>query len=231
MAVLTWTDQVNGASLLTMREAYNAFNTSAKTQVNLNTTDIATVDAKTGVNAADIVLLEGRATVNEADIVLLEGRATVNEADIVDHEARIAAFEDTGMTVMSGNAIAPQSIAITPTKVNAFDSVAIDVGVGTSADATLDRMTADLDGVFKLRFEGFVSYASNVTIVWQIYKNGSPFGNSITLSGQGANSFPIVLISSAELLATDYLELFATASAVSNLTVSQSNGTLEKTHF
>jgi len=72
MAVLTWTDQVNGASLLTMRTAYNAFNTSATTQVNLNTINIVTNASNISSNDTDIAALNGRVTTNEADIIVLE---------------------------------------------------------------------------------------------------------------------------------------------------------------
>lgn len=143
----------------------------------------------------------------------------------------LAMLAKTGLMVMSGNSLTAQSIAITPTKVVLFDTKNVEAGAGAVGDVALNRATATLAGVFKLRFEAFVDYASNVDITWSMYKNGSPFGNTITLSGQGANSFPITLITSAELLANDYLELYATASSVTNLTVSQANGTLEKTIF
>jgi len=154
-----------------------------------------------------------------------------NTEDIISNGIRLAVLENTGMTVLSGNNLPQQTIEITPTKVTSFDVVTIDAGVGTSGDVVLQRMTADADGIFKLRYEGFVSYATNITITWQIYKNGSPFGSSIALAGQGAGYFPIVLISSAELVEGAYLELYATASAATDLDISQSNGTLEKTYF
>ena len=144
---------------------------------------------------------------------------------------RLTVLETTGLVVMSGNSLVAQSIGVTPTKVILFDTKQVEAGVGVSGDIALQRATATLAGVFKLRFEAFVDYASNVDITWSMYKNGSQFGNTITLSGQGANVFPITLITSANLLANDYLELYATASATTNLTVSQANGTLEKTIF
>ena len=137
----------------------------------------------------------------------------------------------TGMTVMSGHTLTPQTIGITPTKVLSFDTVAIDVGVGTSGSVTTNSVTADLSGVFKLRYESFLSYASNVTITWQIYKGGVPFGEAMALAGEGATVFPLLLISSTPLTAGDELELYATASASTDITILQSNGTLEKTHF
>jgi len=69
---LIWTDWNNGDSNLLLRTGLNSFNNSTVTDVNKNTTDIATVDAKVAINAGDITTLEGRATVNEADIVVLE---------------------------------------------------------------------------------------------------------------------------------------------------------------
>lgn len=155
----------------------------------------------------------------------------VNVIAIADHETRIVDMEETGITVRAGSNLTPQTIAVTPTKIVNFDTTLIEAGVGTIWDTINLRMTATLDGIFKLRYESFITYASNVDITWQIYKNGVPFGNSITLSGQGATVFPLVLLSSASLLAGDYLELYGTASASTTLTISQANGTLEKTHF
>jgi len=146
-------------------------------------------------------------------------------------QAALAALAEVGLVVMSGNSLTPQSITTSPTKVVLFDTKNVEAGVGTTGDVALNKATATLDGVYKLRFEAFVDYASNVDITWQMYKNGVAFGNSITLAGQGSKVFPITLITSATLLANDYLELYATASSTTNLTVSQANGTLEKTIF
>ena len=153
------------------------------------------------------------------------------DADIVNLDNRLIDLENTGLVVMSGNSLMPQTIAITPTKVVLFDTKEVEAGVGAIGDIALHRAIASLTGIFKLRFEAFLSYASNVDITWQIYKNGVAFGNSITLSGQGTKVFPITLLTSANLLANDYIELYATASASTNITISQVNGTLEKTHF
>lgn len=166
-----------------------------------------------------------------ANIDLAIDQIDANVLGLADHESRIVDIENAGMTVRTGSNISPQTIATTATKVVSFDTTAVEAGVGTLWDTVNLRMKATTDGIFKLRYESFVSYASNVDITWQIYKNGATFGNSITLSGQGATVFPLVLLSSAPLLADDYLELYATATASTALTVVQANGTLEKTHF
>lgn len=145
--------------------------------------------------------------------------------------AQIVSRAKLGLMVMSGNSLTPQTIAVTPTKVTLFDTKDVEAGVGAAGDVALNRATATLTGVFKLRFEAFISYASNVDMTFQMYKNGVAFGNSITLSGQGSKVFPITLITSANLAANDYLELYATASSSTNITISQANGTLEKTIF
>ena len=146
-------------------------------------------------------------------------------------QAALAALAEVGLVVMSGNGLVPQSITTSPTKVLLFDTKNVEAGVGAAGDISLHRATATLNGVFKLRFEAFLSYASNIDITWQIYKNGVAFGNSITLAGQGTKIFPITLLTSAEFLANDYIELYATASATADITISQVNGTLEKTIF
>lgn len=214
---ITWTDINNGESGSSVRTKINTFNGSVTTDVNTNSTNIATAQA-------DLSALTTRVDTAETNI-------TNNDTDIAALDVRIVDLEDTGMTVMSGNNRPIQSIGLTATKVDLFDTIEIDVGVGTSGDATLDKATADSDGVYKLRFEAFVKYASNVAITWQMYKNGVAFGNSITLFGNNADPFPIVLISSSNFLAGDYLELYATASATTDLTVTHANGTIEKTHF
>lgn len=149
----------------------------------------------------------------------------------VTAQAALAVLAEVGLVVMSGNSLVAQSISTSATKVVLFDTKNVEAGVGAIGDVATNKATATLNGVYKLRFEAFVDYASNVDITWQMYKNGVAFGNSITLSGQGTKVFPITLITSANLLADDFLELYATASATTNLTVSQANGTLEKTIF
>jgi len=146
-------------------------------------------------------------------------------------QAALAILGEVGMSVMGGINIAPQTIGTSPTKVNTYDSLIIEVGVGTEASHVEDKATATLTGIFKIRLEAFVSYASNIDISWQIYKNGSPFGASLTLSGQGTTVFHICRMATAELAADDYLELYATASAATDLTIVQSVGTIEKTIF
>jgi len=154
----------------------------------------------------------------------LDARVTANEEDLVH-------FKDTGLSVLSGNALTPQTVLTSATLIVSFDTLAIEVGQGTNGDIPNQSITAHSIGVYKLRYEAFLSYASNVVIEWQIFKNGSPFGNSIDLAGQGANVFTLILISSTELLAGDTLQLFGTASASTDITIAQANGTLKKTHF
>lgn len=155
--------------------------------------------------------------------------AAIDQIDA--NTAAIATLNESGLVVMSGTNLTAQSIATSATKVNLFDTKNVEIGLGVSGDVATHKATATLDGIYKVRFEAFVQYASNVDITWQMYKNGVAFGNSITLSGQGANVFPIVLITSTSFTANDYLELYATASATTDLTISQANGTLEKTYF
>lgn len=152
-----------------------------------------------------------------------------SDVDLV--AARVATLENTGMTVLSGSSLTPQTIGTSATAVASFDTLSIEAGTCTTGSVAGQSMTADCDGVFKLRYEAFVSYSNSVDITWQIYKNGIPFGSSITLSGQGAKVFPIVLLSSANLLAADVLKLYATATASTAITITQANGTLEKTAF
>ena len=146
-------------------------------------------------------------------------------------QAALAILAEVGMSVMSGTNIAPQTIGTSPTKLNTFDALALEVGVGTEASFVDDKVTITLEGIFKMRFEAFISYASNVDIEWQIYKNGSPFGTPLTLSGQGATVFHFCRMTNATFAKDDYLELYATASASTDLTIVQSAGIMEKTIF
>lgn len=143
----------------------------------------------------------------------------------------LTALSEVGLVVMNGNSLTPQSIATSPTKVVLFDTKVVEAGVGVTGDVALQRASTTITGIMKLRFEAFVSYASNIDITWQLYKNGVAYGDTVTLAGQGAKVFPLTLITSDNLTAGDYLELFATASATATLTVVQANGTLEKTIF
>lgn len=195
---------------------------------NLNKMEQGIKDAHTG--SIIKALYEAEADTNaltDAEKALIATNAT----GIATNDARLDTLEDTGMSVMSGSNLTPQTIGITATKVISFDTLSIEVGVGTTGDIPNNKAIADSNGVFKLRYESFISYASNVDITWQIWKNGTPFGASIELTGDGARIFPILLISSTSLLANDELELYATASASTDITIAQSNGTLEKTHF
>jgi len=153
------------------------------------------------------------------------------DARVTANEDALAILNNSGLTVMSGSSLTPQTINIVPTPIISFDTLAIEVGVGTEGDVLTQSIKATDDGVFKLRYEAFLSYASNVTITWKIYKNESPFGDAITLTGKGAEVFTLVLISATELLANDILQLYGTASASTDITIAQSNGTLEKTYF
>jgi len=142
-----------------------------------------------------------------------------------------AIFAEVGLMVMAGVAIAPQVIGTSPTKVNTFDTLVIEEGVGVTGDVVNDKGTITLDGIFKVRFEAFVLYAGNVDIAWQIYRNGSPFGSPVTLPGQGATPFPILRIANTPLEKDDYIELYATASTSASVTIVQSSGSIEKTIF
>ena len=225
MAISTvWSPYPNGGTGLNIRNAINTFNTNILA-------DMVSTEARVTVNEGNISGNTAAIGTNTSDIAALDVRVTANEGDITTQDARIADLENTGLVVLNGNALAPQTIGTGATKVVLFSSKEVEAGVGAIGDVALDRAIATLDGIFKLRFEAFMSYASNVDITWRIYKNGSPFGNSITLAGQGAKVFPVTLITSTTLLADDYLELYASASASTNITISQVNGTLEKTHF
>jgi len=105
----------------------------------------------------------------------------------------IAALGEVGMMVMSGTNLDPQTIGTSATKVVLYDTKIVEAGVGVTGDVVNSKATLTLDRVFKIRFAAFVSYASNIDITWTIYKNGSPTGNAITLSGQGATVFQIIL--------------------------------------
>ena len=146
-------------------------------------------------------------------------------------QAAFAILAEVGLMVMTGVNLTPQTIGTSPTKLNTFDTLAIEEGVGVIGNTVDDRATVTLDGIFKIRFEAFVSYASNVDIEWQIYKNGSPFGTPMTLSGQGATIFPILRLANSPFVVDDYIELYATASASTDITIVQSSGSMEKTIF
>jgi hypothetical protein len=217
MATVSWADILNGELLSSIRSKINTFNTLISTQTNSNTSAIA-------INTNNIATNTSNIATNTIDI-------SNNTSTLTNIDARIENLENVGLTVLSGSNLPVQSIGTSPVKVSAFDSILIDTGVGTSGSVLNQRATAELDGVFKIRYESFISYASNVTITWQIYKNGLPFGSSLSLAGRGAEVFPLVLISSTELLAGDFIELYATSSATTDLTTKHANGTLEKTYF
>lgn len=187
-----------------------------------------------GVELSDVLASGDITAINKGGVLADDAILDKGELEVITDalSLRIDDLEATGLVVMSGSALTPQSIPTSATKVVLFDTKDVEAGVGVAGDVALNRATATLAGVFKIRFESFVSYAGNVDITWALYKNGIPIPNtSITLAGQGASVFPITLITSTSLAANDYLELFATASATTDLTVAHANGTLEKTHF
>jgi len=146
-------------------------------------------------------------------------------------QAALAILGEVGFMVMTGNSMTPQTIGTSATKVNTFDTLMIQEGVGVEGNIADDKAIVTLDGVFKIRFEAFISYSVSVDIEWQIYKNGSPFGTPITLSGQGSTPFPILRLASANLVVDDYVELYATASSSTDITIAQASGAMEKTIF
>lgn len=166
---------------------------------------------------------------------LTGGNVTVDDTGLGitanNMQEAFAIMAEVGLLVLSGTSRPTQALTTSPAKIQAFDTKQIETGVGCSGDVALHRASATLDGVYKLRFESFVSYSGSADITWQMYKNGTPFGNSVTIPGQGTKVFPIVLISSTSLTAGDYLELYGTGSTSVSLDISQANGTLEKTLF
>ncbi len=143
----------------------------------------------------------------------------------------ITALGGVGLMVMSGTNLTPQTIGTSATKVDLYDTKIVEEGVGVTGDVANSKATITLDRIYKVRFAAFVSYASNVDITWTIYKKGVPSGNTITLAGQGSTVFQIILLTSVPLLTDDYLELFATASASTDITLTSTNGTVETTIF
>jgi len=75
MATMMWTDWANGGSLLTLRTNLNSFNGAIETQVNSNTTSIATNTGDIADNIADIATNTGDIADNIADIVVLNTNA------------------------------------------------------------------------------------------------------------------------------------------------------------
>ena len=146
-------------------------------------------------------------------------------------QAGIAALGEIGIMVMSGTSLTPQTIGTSATKVDLYDTKLVEEGVGVVGDVATSKATITLDRIYKVRFAAFVSYASNVDITWTIYKKGVPSGNTITLAGQGSTVFQIILLTSVPLLVDDYLELYATASASTDITLTSTNGTIETTIF
>ena len=146
-------------------------------------------------------------------------------------QAAVAILGEVGFMVMTGTSMTPQTIGTSATKVNTFDTLMIEEGVGATGSVADDKATITLDGVFKIRFEAFVTYSNSVDIAWQIYKNGSPFGTAITLSGQGSTPIHLLRIAATSFLKDDYVEMYATASSSTDITIAQSSGAMEKTIF
>jgi hypothetical protein len=173
---------------------------------------------------------EGVDTGNDVEAKLTSAFTNI-DADTVSAEGRLDAIENSGIVVLTGSNLVAQTISTSPTKVVFADSKPVEAGTGATGDIALNRATAGAIGVYKLRFEAFLDYTSNVDITWQIYKNGSPLGSGMTLSGQGATVFQVSLITSTTFIANDYIELYATASSSTDITIAQANGTLEKTYY
>ncbi len=241
-----WIDYIDGESGLSIRTKINAFNTSVNTNLDnviveqqreKASSEITYDNTISGLTATDVKLAIDEVKSEFDNFVVDSTDVIVDPTDTAlaptDTNAELAfnKLSKVGLVVMSGNDLTPQTIELTDTKVVLYDTLLVQEGVGITADLANNKSTVTLDGVFKIRFEAFVSYASNVDITWKIYKNGTPTTNSITLTGQGATIFQIVLITSSTFSVDDYLELFAVASAQTDITLSLTNGTIEKTIF
>ncbi len=112
-----------------------------------------------------------------------------------------------------------QSIATaTATKV-AFDTESYDVN--SKFDATTNyRYQPGIEGIYTIRAQVlWNTSAADYTHTLQIYKNGSPVSTDIKRMTFVAGTYTQTILDSISLLATDYIEIYATQDSGGNLNI------------
>lgn len=160
---ITWTNYNNGDSLLTIRNAINAFNTATKTAVNTNETDIASNAADIATNTANIATNTADIATNVTDIAALDVRTTAIEAGhtpLVTVESTVTQ-SPTGL----GDANKIQIV---------FDALATSTDVDISAAGVI---TFNTTGKYFMRFESHYGRAGSTgasLLVFRYKYNGAP---------------------------------------------------------
>lgn len=115
-----------------------------------------------------------------------------------------------------------QTIGLTPAKISLFSTIHHDINgavtpiVDASEASATHKYTIDKTGLYAVYGTVVAEYASSDAVALQLYKNGASFGPPVILQGRGAGK-PVLFAYNdlVDLVATDYLEVWAYSDATS----------------
>jgi hypothetical protein len=125
---------------------------------------------------------------------------------------------------------AGQTIGLTPSKISLFDTIHHDINgavtplVDTSEAIPAHKYTIDKIGLYAIYGTVSAEFASSDAVSMQLYKNAAPIGVPVSVQGRGAGK-PVVYAYNdlLDLVATDYLEVYAYSDAAATSTVIKSS--------
>lgn len=168
-----------------------------------------------GVTTADKVLKKSE--VDAFDNSATSLAATTQQAALVE-------LANVGLAhmILSTPYTGGQIIGLTPIKISLFDTIDHDINgavtplVDTSEAVPAHKFTIDKGGLFAVYGTVTAEFSSSAVLLLTLYKNGTPITPPVELQGRGAGK-PVMFAYTGlvDLVATDYLEVYAVADTAS----------------
>ena len=115
-----------------------------------------------------------------------------------------------------------QVLGVTPTKLSLFDTIIHDINgtvtplVDTSESVPAHKFTIDKTGTYDMKGVITAEFSTSNNVSVELYKNGVATGAKANLQGRGTGkAVQFTYVGLIDLVATDYLELYAYADSAS----------------
>lgn len=214
----------------TLTTSVNTLTTTTNTLVTSDTTQNSRL---TTLENTDISLdsrLDAVESLNTTQTSRLDAIDTLNTTQ----NTRLTQIENIGVTqVLAATALPAISVTTTPTKLTFFSSIPLQVGTATTANLSLQDVTINTNGVYKVSGNIILEFPQTDSLSIQLYKNGLPFTPEFNQQGLGAGK-PINMgyTAVASLVATDVLTMYIKSlTATFTATIDASSVLIEKTHY
>ena len=179
-AVSTWNEIEDGQLLSVIETNINTFNNSVETQVNSNTTNIATLQGTVGTNTSNITTLTTTTGTHTTNITALEGRLDIVEPSVLAlQNKRQVAF----LTQVS-SPITTYSLTSTATNITAYTDSYSTTKLTVNATNGTITTSADVAGPFEVTFTVgaiFAELSSTRVVYVELYNNTA--GTSVATMG------------------------------------------------